>query len=145
VHNRHPLLVIRELGLPGYAALQVITLGIFASALFHPMLLLTALWNFLPDNLAQMTSGYAGKMLSGTSLVVLVAGYVSAIATSKAGLAKVGFLGWTSVLATIPVYWLLVSAAAWMALWDFIVAPFHWHKTRHGLSRTDRETGRVQQ
>ena len=28
-----------------------------------------------------------------------------------------------------------VTCAAWMALWDLIFAPFHWHKTQHGLSR----------
>jgi glycosyltransferase XagB len=144
VHNRNPLLVMRELGMTGYAALQVITLGIFASALLHPVLLVSALWNFLPHRLAEMTSSFAGSMMSGASLVILVAGYASAMAASKAGLAKVGVLGWSRVLATIPFYWLLVSAAAWMALWDFIVAPFHWHKTRHGLSREHRKTGHIQ-
>jgi hypothetical protein len=29
-----------------------------------------------------------------------------------------------------------------MAVWDFMVAPYHWHKTRHGLSRCDGATGR---
>lgn len=29
-------------------------------------------------------------------------------------------------------YQLLVSFAAWMGLWDLIVAPYHWHKTEHG-------------
>ena len=35
----------------------------------------------------------------------------------------------------MPVYWLLMSGAAWLALWQFMTAPFHWNKTEHGLSR----------
>jgi hypothetical protein len=34
----------------------------------------------------------------------------------------------------MPAYWLLQSLAAWMALWQFVRAPFHWNKTRHGLA-----------
>jgi cellulose synthase/poly-beta-1,6-N-acetylglucosamine synthase-like glycosyltransferase len=33
----------------------------------------------------------------------------------------------------VPLYWLLMSIAAFYALRDFIVRPFHWHKTKHGL------------
>jgi hypothetical protein len=43
--------------------------------------------------------------------------------------------GWWRDLLAMPAYWLLMSVAAWLALWQFIVAPFHWNKTTHGLSR----------
>jgi hypothetical protein len=43
--------------------------------------------------------------------------------------------GWWRELMAMPAYWLLMSVAAWLALWQFIVAPFHWNKTVHGLSR----------
>lgn len=33
----------------------------------------------------------------------------------------------------VPFYWLMMSIAAWTALWQFLVNPHHWHKTRHGL------------
>lgn len=135
VHNRNPLLLMRETGIKGFLAIQAMTLGVFASALFHPILLLVALWNFLPHNLAGINASFAGSAFSGLSLAVLLAGYGSAIATSNRGLRQIGALGWTSVLASIPLYWLLSSAAAWLSLWDFVVAPFHWHKTIHGLSR----------
>jgi glycosyltransferase XagB len=142
VHTRHPLRVVHETGVAGFLVVQAITVGVFASALLHPLLLATAIWNFLPEQLAAKTASLTGSMISGASLVILIAGYVSAIATSRAGLKKIGVVRWSGVLATIPVYWLLISAAAWMALWDFVVAPFHWHKTRHGLSRVRAVTGR---
>lgn len=36
-------------------------------------------------------------------------------------------------VALLPVYWLLMSAAAVMAWWQLITAPHYWEKTRHGL------------
>ena len=137
VHNRNPWQLLRDTGVGGFCAVQAMTLGVFLSALLHPLLLVVALVNFLPQNLKEMTSTYSGALMSGLSLVVLLGGYVSAIATSNRGLHRIGALGWTNVLLTIPLYWLLSCAAAWMALWDFAFAPFHWHKTNHGLSRID--------
>ncbi len=138
VHNRNPITVIREAGLPGFFAIQVMTLGVFISALFHPILLVIAVWNLLPAAVASQAGNAFAAAMSGFSLTLLLAGYVSAIGTSEKGLRHIGAVGWTHVLLTIPFYWLLISAAAWMALWDFVVAPFHWHKTKHGLSRMMR-------
>ncbi len=33
----------------------------------------------------------------------------------------------------VPVYWLMMSVAAGLALYDLILRPFHWRKTQHGL------------
>ena len=33
----------------------------------------------------------------------------------------------------MPLYWLLISAAAYRALWQFMTARFEWEKTEHGL------------
>ena len=33
----------------------------------------------------------------------------------------------------VPFYWLLMSIAAGLAMYDLIMRPFHWHKTKHGL------------
>jgi hypothetical protein len=42
----------------------------------------------------------------------------------------------------MPVYFLLVSLAAWLALIELVRAPVRWNKTPHGLSRTSR-SGRL--
>lgn len=33
----------------------------------------------------------------------------------------------------VPFYWLMMSIAASLAMYDLIMRPFHWHKTKHGL------------
>ncbi|MFA7171182.1 MAG: hypothetical protein WC180_04270 [Candidatus Paceibacterota bacterium] len=33
----------------------------------------------------------------------------------------------------VPIYWLMMSIAAWMALYQIIFKPHYWEKTVHGL------------
>lgn len=33
----------------------------------------------------------------------------------------------------VPFYWIAMSIAAWVGLYDLLVAPHHWSKTKHGL------------
>jgi len=42
------------------------------------------------------------------------------------------------VLLLIPLHWLLLSLAAWRAVWQLIRAPQLWEKTEHGLARHSR-------
>jgi glycosyltransferase XagB len=41
----------------------------------------------------------------------------------------------------VPFYWLAMSGAAWVALFELIVAPHHWAKTKHGLHIGSLKTG----
>jgi hypothetical protein len=43
----------------------------------------------------------------------------------------------------MPLYWLLISAAAYRALWQFMTARFVWEKTEHGLARARPRTRQV--
>jgi glycosyltransferase XagB len=135
VHNRNPLLLLREVKLRGFCVVQCMTLGIFLSSLLHPILLGITVWNLSPPNLIEKLQEPVGGIMVYLSLAMLLMGYVTGIVLSARGLRAVGIGNWGHVLLGIPVYWLLISAAAWLALWDFCVAPHHWHKTKHGLSR----------
>jgi hypothetical protein len=42
----------------------------------------------------------------------------------------------------MPVYWLLLSVAAWRALFQLIFRPYAWEKTEHGLALTSRLAAR---
>lgn len=135
VHNRNPLRLLRELKLRGFCVVQCMTLGIFLSSLLHPILLGITLWNLSPQNLIDKLEEPAGGIVIYLSLAILLMGYITGIVLSARGLRAIGIRNWGNVLLGIPVYWLLISAAAWLALWDFCVDPHHWHKTKHGLSR----------
>jgi glycosyltransferase XagB len=77
-------------------------------------------------------------MLAGLNLVVLLAGYGVSITLTWRALRRQGISGWYGTLASLPLYWLLMSVAAWLALWQFATKPFHWNKTEHGLSSVQR-------
>jgi hypothetical protein len=72
---------------------------------------------------------------SGIGLAVLLLGYGGGMAAGLKAIRirNLGRLRWS--LLAMPFYWLLISAAAWLALWQFLRHPHRWNKTRHGLSR----------
>ncbi len=134
VHMRQPLRLYRELGAFGFWTTQCLTFGVFCSALLHPFLLAFGIWNLTPDSIAKLPSTVPAYLLAGTSVTILIGGYAVAMIMAARGLALEGMRRRWSVIASLPCYWLLMSVAAWLAVWDFAVWPFYWHKTRHGLS-----------
>ena len=141
VHNRNPHLLLRELKIKGFIVVQCMTLGIFLSCLLHPILLGLTVWNLQPSHLVENLQHPIGRPMLFLSILILALGYLTGMLLSARGLRAIGIRNWGYVLITIPVYWFLMSAAAWLALWDFCVAPYHWHKTRHGLSRNFKAAG----
>ena len=133
VHMRKPMALPNEIGWDGIWAMQAITFGTVFSSTVHPIfmgVLSYQMWlNFYwPTPRSALTLGVAGL-----SLLVMGIGYGASIYAGYVATKRRGVLWWP-VLATMPHYWLLMSVAAWLSLWQFIVAPFHWNKTRHGIS-----------
>jgi cellulose synthase/poly-beta-1,6-N-acetylglucosamine synthase-like glycosyltransferase len=138
VHMRSPVRLHSELGARGFWTAQALLLGVIVSALFHPFFLGLAIWSittgeFFPENGMSIV-----VLATGLNLAVLLSGYAASIYAAGLGLERRGLKKWYGTLATMPVYWLLISAAAWLALWQLIRAPFHWNKTEHGISRVLR-------
>jgi cellulose synthase/poly-beta-1,6-N-acetylglucosamine synthase-like glycosyltransferase len=132
VHMRNPVKIARELGPTGFWVLQSFTAGIFLSALFHPFLIAATIWLLIvnPTYVSFLTTA-----LATLNLEVFVLGYGVAMLAGTKALRQLGLKRWWFTIATMPVYWLLMSLAAWLALWQFIFSPFQWNKTEHGLSK----------
>lgn len=142
VHMREPARLVEELGASGFWAVQVQTLGVFASALLHPFCLGGTIVLLFMENPLAPEPGIFIAALAGLNLAVLVSGYAVTMIAGARALRLLGIRGWFLPLATMPAYWLLMSVAAWLALWQFITAPSHWNKTEHGLSRFHQRPGR---
>jgi cellulose synthase/poly-beta-1,6-N-acetylglucosamine synthase-like glycosyltransferase len=138
VHMRNPLRLASEVGFAGFWALQALTIGVFASALLHPLCTagLAIMIYHQPEVVG--AGNLAVVSIAGLSLAVLVLGYVVSLIAGFRGLRRLGIRGWYGTLLTMPFYWLLMAPAAWIALWQFVTAPSYWGKTTHGLSRTQR-------
>lgn len=134
VHMRNPLRLLRDLGLRGFLGFQVTIGAMIASALLHPVFLITMLAAagaaYSPaDGFSWFAVALAvlnGMVLTGGYLVSICVGMRAALRYGGAPLAAHALL--------MPLYWLLISLGAYKALWQFLTRPFYWEKTQHGLS-----------
>lgn len=133
VHNRAPRATWRGLGWRGMAGFETLFLAAISSYLAMPLFWLAigqSLWtghsfwaDFLPANL---TTVVVAAFLLG-QLVHWLGAVVALLRCRLHWL-----LPW---LLTLPFYWPLGALAGWKALYEMLVRPFYWHKTRHGLGR----------
>lgn len=132
VHMRTPLHLMAELGPVGFLAFQVIMLGVLISVLIHPFFLLATLVTvsglFEPPAGGSTTGE---QVLLTFSLTSMVLGYLAAIGLAMVGAERRRAAGTLWVLLTIPLYWIYLSVAGFLALWELMWRPHHWNKTPH--------------
>jgi cellulose synthase/poly-beta-1,6-N-acetylglucosamine synthase-like glycosyltransferase len=133
---RRPIAAWREMGTAGFLTAQVMMAGMVGSALLHPVFLVILFHDLV---LAPAGNGsWVETAYRGQALTVLVLGYGAAMAAGVRALKLRRLDELMPSIATMPVYWLLMSVGGWLALWQLLRAPFHWNKTAHGISRIYR-------
>ncbi|MCJ8143705.1 glycosyltransferase [Ancylobacter sp. A5.8] len=138
VHGRQPLQLVRQTGLTGALALALMLGGNLAAALMHPFFAATLVLGWLDG--VEAARAPAAAMLEGIGVSVFAVGYGATLACTALGMRRRRMPGLWRVIPLVPLYWLLLSCAAWRALFQLIVAPQRWEKTEHGLARTSRRT-----
>ena len=138
VHMRRPAALWRDLGPSGFLGFQTVVGGTILSALVHPWFYVLVAAELLVGGFLALPSGLIGLPLWTVAWFDLVVGYGAAMALAGIAARRRGLKGLTWQLALMPLYWLLVSAAAYRALWQFVTAPFKWEKTEHGQAATSR-------
>jgi glycosyltransferase XagB len=134
VHMRNPIKLIRTVGIAGFWIFQANTIGIFVSAMFMPVFFGHAVYHLIVQDLCFSITAAPKQFICVLNMFVFFLGYgISVVAGARALYLK-QIKGWWWELASMPIYWLMMTLAAWKAVWQFIVAPFHWNKTEHGLS-----------
>jgi len=63
----------------------------------------------------------------------LSAGYLASMGLRLLAVCRRGYRALLVQIPLMSLYWLLISAAAYRALWQFMTARFEWEKTEHGL------------
>ncbi len=135
VHMRTPWRLARELGLGGFLAFQLIVGGNALAALVHPLFLATLIVAALD---AAPWRGGAGAVPAAIYGGTALAGYLVSGLLGFMGLKRRGLLSSAWVLLLMPLHWLLLSLAAWRALWQLMRKPYAWEKTEHGLAKSSR-------
>ncbi len=155
VHMRNPLHLYQDLGFWNFLMFQLIILGSPLSLVLSPLYLgLTALYlaSRTVLTLVQPESAFALQM----AIEALFPSYIYYAAIVSFVLGNLGIM-YSIMLACVlreqykmvkyiflaPIYWLMMSAAAWKASWQLITKPHYWEKTSHGHATQPVETGRV--
>ena len=130
VHMRNPGRLARDLHFKSFVIAQVLFAGLLASALLHPLLLVTFVY---------LSAGFAlnrpphsfGSVLLAVDTVNIVCGYLSFLLLGWKTLSKQERRGFWKIVLFTPFYWILLSAAGWRSLWHLCRRPHHWEKTPH--------------
>jgi cellulose synthase/poly-beta-1,6-N-acetylglucosamine synthase-like glycosyltransferase len=127
---RNPKMLIAEIGWASFFISQIMLGGIVVSALAYPILMVSVVFMGSLYAFGQPAFSLATPLAVLDLLNVMlgyfafmVLGYVSARNDEKSGI-------WKRILA-IPPYWILLSIAAWRALFQITYAPHKWEKTPH--------------
>jgi glycosyltransferase XagB len=131
VHMRRPLQTARDLGWLRFVGLQVLMGGLILSALVHPWFYAAALWEAIAGPWAILGPGPVSQAVGVIALTNLILGYVTGVALGAIAVAGRGRY-WLALSALLmPIYWLLISLAAYRALYQLATTPYGWEKTPH--------------
>ena len=131
VHMRRPVLLYRELGLGGFLGFNALLGGLVVSALLHPVFLAVLVWQLSAGDVFAGPESPLALAWMRLAVFNLVAGYASAILLAALAAKRRG-IGWLiPQLALMPIYWLLISAAAYRAAYQLMTKPYLWEKTPH--------------
>ena len=130
VHMRDPALLMRELGPASFVIGQILFAGMVLSALAHPFLLFTGVILVIDLALVRPTGNWK-SMLLAIDIVNIACGYLSFLLLGWQTLKLRERFGFWMIVLFTPVYWMLMSVAAWRAVWQLWRRPHHWEKTPH--------------
>lgn len=134
VHMRHPMNFLKSGNILGFLAFQLIVGGKVLTMYINPLMwLITISYFALRPVAGDFIESFFPAPVFYMAVLSLVVGnfiylYNYMIGTLRRGqdeLVKYAYL--------VPLYWLYMSFAAFVALQKFITQPHHWAKTKHGL------------
>ncbi len=133
VHTRQPLRALTDMGLVAFVGFHMIFGGMVLAALVHPFMYVLLVWQYFTIGPFASPIDGAGHLITALTAFNLALGYTSAMVLCAISALRRRQSGLLLHILTLPVYWLLVSAAAWRALWQLLFAPFKWEKTQHRI------------
>jgi cellulose synthase/poly-beta-1,6-N-acetylglucosamine synthase-like glycosyltransferase len=137
VHTREHRRLMQDIGPRGAFAVHVLLGGVILSCLVHPIFYGLMLAELLAGEVLGRPQSLMGAGFWHMAVLNLAVGFLAAIALAALAALRRGF-GWLALWAlTMPLYWLLISAAAYRAAWQLMRDPFLWEKTEHGQSLSE--------
>ncbi|MGE0241224.1 MAG: glycosyltransferase [Parvibaculaceae bacterium] len=135
VNSRSPVRMSRELGPRNFLLTQLVTSASLIAALAHPLFLLWVASSVVLLLLGLPAPGRLWLFLQSLYVIVAAFAFVAAMAAAVRTSLYLGRGAWIPTILTLPVYWLLISIASWIAMAQYFWGVTRWAKTPHGVSR----------
>jgi cellulose synthase/poly-beta-1,6-N-acetylglucosamine synthase-like glycosyltransferase len=130
VHMRHPVRLCRQIGLRAFTSFNLIVGGAFIFLLNPIFWALTIVFAVTQAGFIQVLfPPFIFYIAAGT----LFLGNFMFVFFNVAGTLQQGNFDLTRYALLSPVYWAMMSWAAWKGFIQLIYKPFYWEKTVHGL------------
>ena len=128
---RDPPRLCREMGITGFIAFQLLVAGMLVSSLAHPWLFVFLVTAAIEAFQTNSTKDLLHWVLLVIDVCNILMSYIVFILLGRRKMTgwELRALGWRWVW--LPAYWLMLSAAAWRAVWQLRSNPFFWEKTPH--------------
>lgn len=125
VHTRQPVQLASSLGFGSAVMLILLMGGMVVSALLHPLLLGSGIW-FAAQYVSGVELSRLGEVLFALDAVNILLGYAAFLILGwvATGPTKARRRFW-KVIAFTPVYWMMLSVAAWRGLFQLVTEPHH--------------------
>ncbi|NLO74357.1 MAG: glycosyltransferase [candidate division WS1 bacterium] len=137
VHTRHPLRLLRQLGLPGWFSFHMTVGGSVLCYLLNPLYwALTLLWlTAHPEAVARLFP----PVVYALGLFCLYVGNFVFVYLAVLGCLYRRYYELVKYAILTPVYWLLMSLGAYRGVLQLLSRPSFWEKTDHGFAREEAE------
>jgi cellulose synthase/poly-beta-1,6-N-acetylglucosamine synthase-like glycosyltransferase len=139
VHMRRPIRLYRQLGPRAFLVFQLFVGGNVLTLLLNPIYwVLTILWFSIHLHLIQVV--FPGPLMYIGMVGLLVGNFVFTFA-AMAGCVRRRNYADVKYAALTPIYWTMMSIAAWKGFLQLFYRPFYWEKTVHGLDSGVEQVG----
>lgn len=132
VHMRNPFKLFGELGLAGFLSFNLIVGGAFVHLLNPLFWTLTTLYFLTQAGFIETL--FPSYVFYAAAAMLFIGNFVFVFLSIAGSLQRGAFELTKSALWT-PVYWGLMSWAAWKGFIQLFTNPFYWEKTEHGLDQ----------
>lgn len=130
VHMRHPLSLLSATGVRGFLSFNL-TMGTAFVLLLNPIFWgLTTLYVLTQAGFIREL--FPGVIFYAASALLFIGNFVF-VYINVAGSLQRGMFSLTRTALLSPLYWGLMSWAAWKGFIQLFTNPFYWEKTTHGL------------
>ena len=137
VHLRSPQAFMRDLGF-ARGAIAATWLGTMVlGPLFGPFLALAGLAHMASDEFFTPRTLLLAA-LNSWIFFIAITGALAVTIPMLLALWRRKLWGCVTAIPLLPVYFALITLAAWLAVFDLVTSPHHWRKTAHGQTRMAR-------